>query len=1072
MLTIAKASAGAGKTFLLAKTYIGLLFALRKRGGKNVHRHILAVTFTIKATAEMKQRIIQELYLLANGKKSAYAEDLKSEYDLSDSELQMSAQSILYDILQDYSACMVNNIDAFFQQIIRSFAHELNLPGAYNLELDTDQIEQAAVDELLFNVPKDEKDPTYRAILQIIEDKTEAGTTTWNPTEQLYAISKELHTEAFQLNKQQLSEFLHDREQLQNYRDALYAIIKDYENGLRSLERRFNAYMQDNSLQEEDFSRGKTLFAPFHYTADDMYKKVGKTGYATLIEITSGNHAKAIRKGDTHLLPFVQGMMPLLRELLEHITGEVLQRFVTAKLVLQKFSFLALLDDIRYYIDIDNQRLNRLPITQANTLLSEVVGRENDVPFMYEKVGIRLHHFLMDEFQDTSSMQWNNFLPLLRESLATDNANLIVGDVKQSIYRWRNSNYELLQSGVKEVLPNSVVQTLTDNWRSDYRVVECNNSLLKGLAVEANNHFNERYNQPESPLYDRILSVYADVEQTPKKDTEQGYVQVQFFASDVCDNITDEDSPTVHTLPNREVIHIISDLRERGAMLSEIALLVRKTKDAVELASYLQDNGIPVISQEGLLLSSSACVQLLIAAMQYLSQPNEKTYELLFCTAYYRQKYGQNDRQTMEQVLTCEDGIPFREEFHTLATFALYQMVQALEDLFAISKEDAYIAAFNNVVFTYIQSHQADLYSFLDWWARKQDQLTVPSSSDNQAIQILTIHKSKGLEFDYVIIPYLDWEIAEKKGNIENLLWVKMPQGFPSSAYNNAVMLPVLPVPFGNKLSYSLFSDAYWKELQSLYIDNLNLVYVAFTRAKRELYVIAPSCDSLSQKAKMGRTMGDLLYRVLESRLQGGTLFEQGEKTHRENRVIASQEERVREVHRSSSGHTRPVFERLHLRLHRYSMFSSEHTANLERQLDLGLIMHQLLQKVKCRGDETSAIEELLEQGVIVEHQRQQLYDEFTRFWELVSGTNWFAADAHILCEQEVLLPDGGIRRPDRLVFFDKHAIVIDYKFGNIQLPKYEQQVRSYMRLLQQMGYTVEGYLCYVSIGMLQAIEI
>lgn len=1070
MLTVAKASAGAGKTFLLAKTYINHLFSQKKgETRKNPHRHILAVTFTVKATAEMKQRIIHELYLLSAGKKSAYADDLMQCYSLSPVQLQERAKSLLYDLLQDYSACMVNNIDAFFQQIIRSFAHELNLPGSYNLELDTEQIEQAAVDEFLFNLPADPADPSYRAIRQIVEDNLE-GNRTWNPTAQLYAISKELHTEAFQMHKQQLSGFLHDKEALQNYRGRLFAVQTGYENRLRNLEKQFRDYLSANSLQEKDFSNGEKTFAPFRYTAEMVFKEKYKAPYSALRAIVSGDLSKAAKKGDTRMLRHAEALLPLFRQLLDLLTGEPFRRFMTAKIILQRFSLLALLTDIRYYIDLGNQRLNRLPIAQTNALLSDVIGSAGDVPFVYEKVGVRLRNFLMDEFQDTSTMQWNNFLPLLRESLATDNANLIVGDVKQSIYRWRNSNYELLQSGVQHVFPDSSVQLLTDNWRSDCAVVRCNNMLLSGLAAAANRSFNLRYGDQSSPLHDRILSVYADVEQTPEKNTEQGYVQVRFFSSD--------SSANAHTLPNEEVLRIIADLQQRGASLRQIAILVRYTADAVEIASCLQANAIPVISAEGLLLSSSPAVQLLMAAMRHLSQPDDKTLLFLFRHACFLCKEQQDSSKAISQALACTATEPFSssawEELHSLTALPLYQMVQALETVLAVQKSDPYVAAFNNVVFTYVQSHQADIFSFLDWWERHVSKLTLPPPADTDAVQILTIHKSKGLEFDHVIIPYFDWEMAEKASNSSaNLLWVDMPSGFPSSAGNETTdsLLPVVPVPFDAKLSYSLFASDYWQELQNLYIDNLNLAYVAFTRAKRELYVLVPSYlspnGSLSAKSK--GSIGTLLQSVLSSQLQDD-MFCQGEKTHSGN-VPAVSENKTDEPAVLSDAAAAPLFNRLHLRLHRYSMFSAEHTADLGRQLDLGLVMHSLLQEVKHRGDERLAIDRLLQEGVILPGQRQQLEDEFCRFWDLVKSTNWFSHEARILCEQEILLPGESVRRPDRLVFFGNHAVVIDYKFGNRQSPRHARQVLGYMQLLRQMNFTVEGYLCYVTLNIIQSVE-
>lgn len=1053
MLTVAKASAGAGKTFLLAKTYIDCLFAQR---GSNRHRHILAVTFTIKATAEMKQRIIRELHLLAMGKDSAYADFLMKKHRLSPEQLQEQARTILFNLLQDYSACRVNTIDAFFQQIIRSFAHELNLPGSYNVELDAKQIRETAVDEFLFNLPKDTSNPAFQVLQQIVEDKLETETS-WDPTNEIYSISKELHNEYLQLCGEHLYTFLQNKEAVQAYRKQLIAIQTNYEKQLRDLEKQVTGYLQENNLKESDFSNGKNLFAPFHYSPDDIWGGKYKDPPKRLQNVLADS-STAVKKADTHLLPYVDELIPLFRQFYDLITGEPLRKFITAKMILKYFSYLSLLTDIRRVIDEDNLRLNRLPLADANALLSSVVGTENDVPFVYEKVGVQLHNFLIDEFQDTSTMQWNNFLPLLRESLATDNADLIVGDVKQSIYRWRGSNYELLQSGVQSAFPKATVQSMGDNWRSDCEVVAANNEMLAGLAKAANDDFNSLYNHPTGDLHNRIASIYEDVKQTPQRNTEKGYVQVQFF---------DEKE---HDLPNNEMLRIIHDIQQRGMSLSRLAILVRKGKEAVEVASFLQKNNIPVISSEGLRLSSSLAIQALVAAMHYMLQPDDATYLFFFRYAYSRFLNNTSPSQTMSATLASSGNEPFTpkqwEDIHNLHTLPLYQMVLGLETTLSVPQSDPYVLAFNDVVLTYSQSRQADLFSFIDWWQQNGSEKTLPPPADANAVQILTIHKSKGLEFDQVIIPYFDWEKAIKKGNTENLLWVKAPTTFPYSHENTSANSfpapPILPVSFSHKLAFSLFADDYWQELQSLYVDNLNIAYVAFTRAKRELYVLIPKKNSI----------GTLLQTVLQPYLQGN-IFERGEKPTAEPTIatpIVSEPIETPESP-SCSASVVPVSSRLRLRLHRYSTFSTEHTANLSRQLDLGLIMHQLLQKVRIQGDEHAAIEDLIRTGVIRPEQKQQLDEEFQRFWHLVEPTNWFSPEARVLCEQEILLPDASVRRPDRLVLWGKHAVVIDYKFGSKKLPAYQEQVRGYMQLLRQMNFTVEAYLCYVTLGLIEPVE-
>ncbi len=1075
MLTISRASAGAGKTFLLTQTYIDMLFSAHRV--KNAHRRILAVTFTKKATAEMKERIVRELSKLARAEESDFAAGLQRQYSLSDEQLQADAQQILYDLLQDYGAFAVSTIDSFFQQVIRSFARELGLSGKYNLELDTKAIQQTAVDDFFFSLsPKDDK-ATFDALLAIIEENLQ-NDQRWDPKNDILALSAELFKEALMLNKQVLFDYLKNAQAVEDYKKQQYAAKQAYFQAYEQAAQAVQDYLSAHGLADTSFSYGKDVFSPLGYNQATIAEKMNRAQCPArfIAFMEGGSILKTADKAKAAFLMHEAELRRLARPLYDCFKGQQAQVYHTATAILKKFSILTLLGHISACIDAKNKELNRLPISDTNALLNDVVQANSASPFIYEKIGTRVRHFLIDEFQDTSAMQWTSFRPLIEESLATNADNLVVGDVKQSIYRFRNSDYSLMLQGIRRDFPSAGLNPLGGNWRSTRSVVTFNNEVFGTLATMLNAEMNGALDGKYASYKDVIQAVYDGHTQLPMlaqkaqqkgKQTDEGYVQVQFTPHDKKEIWREG---VLQQLPS-----LIADIQKRGISLGRVACLVRNNKDALPIAETLIGAGYKVMSNEGLKLTASPAVMLVITYLKLLLNPADVIlqYEL----DYFAQQVGL-DLATLapEKRTALQDG--------SQALFSLVQTVIRTLALDSNETNKAYLLALQDLVYDYQNKYATDLYSFLTWWDERGDSQALSMQQTDDAIQLVSIHKSKGLEYDVVIIPFCDWAKAANQNAYGNILWVK-----PLAASGDTIVPPLLPVPFTPILAQTAFAKDYYKELLDLYLDNLNLTYVAFTRAKKELYVFAPEKkeSTKSKQDNLPNTMGEVLHVLLTNNPCGMTkqadeevtTYTLGERrTHAPMQQAATtQIEHDWEIklpisdtatHAASTASNTP----LSLRLPSRDFFAQDDEAQA-----FGTLMHQILQQVYVRGDEEKVVAEMERAGILQTAQLPLVRERLLKFWQLIEkeGKNdWYDAACYtILNEQDILLQNGRVERPDRILL-DKathQAIIIDYKFGR-EHKKYFTQVRDYMQLLKEMGYMPEGYLCYVALEKLVEVKI
>ncbi len=1009
MLTLLGASAGSGKTFNLAKTYILLLFGARRSA--NPHRRILAVTFTKKATDEMKKRIVQELYLLATGQKSNYKAIIQDTFEAlkDDTLLQQEAQTILFQLVQDYGAFGVNTIDSFFQQVVRAFARELGLSGKYNLELDSDAILQMAVDDFFAELPSD--GDSFKTLLDIVEDNIAAGKK-WNPKETLFELSRQLLNEQVILNHQQLFDgFLNHPDKVKAYRDDLRAVINawkdDYAKAVQTV--------RNHIVTEKDYGANVLNLLKYDFEKAVKGYKENKLPATLFKFIAEGKCYQVIPIADqAEVIPALQKICYLLSE-------EPMRDVITAQSILQQLPYLTLLSQLQVVINKTNAELNRLPIAETNTLLNDVIAANEESPFIYEKIGTRIRHFLIDEFQDTSYMQWNNFKPLISESLGVQAENLVVGDIKQSIYRWRNSDYTLMYKTLPDTF-NIEPTPLQDNWRSAPNIVNFNNYLFATLPTYLQLEYAAVCPNGKGSLTD----IYSDSHQTSQADPKKGkgFVEIRF---------SKQEDPQEHALS--QLPELLEDIKRRNIPLGDVACLVRTNKECLQLAQALVEQGYKVMSNEGLLLINSAAVQFIIYSLKHLLYPNDAIIALHL--NHFAKKLGVEQQSLPLLQGNILDYIQILIRFYHLQDNEAHQ---------------AYLMALQDKAYEYSTKNPSDLFSFLTWWDSRAGKFVLSMQKTEDAIQIMTVHKSKGLEFKVVIVPFCSWVKAKQRSN--DLLWVH-----PQDPISRRHEVPLVPIKYEKGLLLSYFNKAYEQELFNQYLDNLNVTYVAFTRPVLELYIFIPQDDKGIDK--IGHTMRQILKNESLMALEEGEendIYTLGEKQRYEVKEKDHEPSQSQPIIKDD-GILPPLA--LHLPSRDFEKVENE----AQRR---GIITHTVLQTIKKQGDEKDRLDELCRQGVIREHEAIEIQRNIDDFWALLQQEGkmeWFDTSRYdILTEQDILLVDTDTpSRPDRILldYQNNKAIVIDYKTGK-EHSSYFEQVRDYMSILSQMGYETEGYLCYI----------
>ena len=1012
MLTIYRASAGAGKTHKLTGEYLMLLFSQ-----PGAYRRILAVTFTNKATDEMKTRIVQELYHLASGRASDYIQLLSSAYSLTERQVREQARKILVAILHDYSAFNISTIDCFFQQTMRAFTREIGLQGGYGIEMDQELVLTEA----------------------IAEDKIEDGGG-WSLRQDIMSLSREVFKESYKAFSEEVGKDIADKQALDAYKNELYAIIRSVEAEAKRLGEEGVALLKQFALQPSDFKGGSR--SPFFYF-EKLAKGEMKEPTATFQALPDNPDAYTTKTTPPGLRQIIgcvyeEGLNACVKNIVSLFAN--LTAYNTAREIVRYYYTLGILTDISRQIAFYREEKNVMLIADTTELLNKVISG-SDAPFIYEKTGTHVDHYMIDEFQDTSGMQWNNFRPLVEESLANGRANLIVGDVKQSIYRFRNSDWKLLDEQVRRDFEDEQVRedTLKDNWRSCRHIVEFNNAFFTAAPAILQDLYNEALKnsslseEERTAFSARIMAAYDDSSQRvpPPFQKKDGHVRIDFLSGD---EDKDWKQEAMERLPAT-----LERLQDNGYALKDIAILVRTNQEgalvADTLLAYKEEHpsdryNYDIISDDALFVGSSPAVRFLIAVLRYLRNPEDRTNRKLAMYAY--------------QVLTGKFGESEADEsvFQNLQSISRQSLYEVTEGLFRNfsayfpETEQVFVQAFLDMVSEYAQKESADLNRFLRWWDETGYQKTIATPDGQNAIRILTVHKSKGLGFKVVIIPFGDWEIDHKPTK-PVILWCH-PEKKPFDR------LHLVPVRYGQILSSTIFAKDYFKERLHAFIDNLNTLYVAFTRSKEELIVFSPRPRKINKEGKV-------------------ETFERGEWWHPASGRTA--EDTLEEIPMSRLYSVSPD-DRLQLRLHGKGFFFD----NARRKH--GTLMHEVLSRIRTPKDIPASVESYRLAGVINREEAAELISRLEELLQAEEVKAWYDGSARVLNEVDILFGKGLSKRPDRVMIKDNKVIVVDYKFGERQDKRHPNQVRNYLQLIRKMGFErVDGYLWYVELGKIEAVN-
>lgn len=1050
-INVYKASAGSGKTYTLTHEYIDLILR-----DEQAYRHVLAVTFTNKATDEMKRRILKELYRMGQ------TQDIKGAM----------ARNVLIKILHDYPAFSISTIDKFFQGVMRAFARELGRMATYSVELDEELVRMTAIDNLFADLDKSENSDLLAWLIDFSLERIENGES-WKISSDISKLSKSLFSEDFKIKNsgREVVEQADRHAQMKKIlrlKKQVTAIVADFEKQCREIGKEALSIMKNCDLECCDFKGGaRSAFNIFGLLA--VGERVGVMLSNSLVESYGNVDAWYTKSKKADAYKFEQayslGLNDCIGKLIE-LYEKPLELYNTAKAVLGNLNSLGILESVYSCILEYCKEKNIILLSETTELLGKIIDG-NDTPFIYEKVGTWINNFMLDEFQDTSLMQWRNFIPLLADSVANGEKNLIVGDVKQSIYRFRNSDWEILESGIKEEFGDNVgFSSLDVNWRSARNIVEFNNSFFEAAAREAKSVYELSCSDDDvigKRNAERIEGIYSNFRQkVPPQDGYAGYVNVNFLNKKALDEIgVDYD-----VIVNAHVIENVKRLLDKGYRQGDIGILVRWNSEGASVARALLAAGYRVISSDSLTVSSSAAVIKAVNMLKWLDDP--KNISVTIYSDLLKDSRGVESISNQE----CEE----------LRKMPLYQMCEQVIRCFLSNsqKEDiAFLQAFLDMAIEYSSRYGSNLSGFLKWWDESGIKKSISSPSEQDAIQVMTVHKAKGLAFEAVIIPYF-CETLDHAYSRMPLLW--------STAASSVLEYDgPLPVKYAQTLKNTLFSNDYYKEKLAVFIDNLNIAYVAFTRPRRELVVIASAPDYTKGGGYSVKAVSHILYGYMHSvagKENGNENCNGGDNSNGcvNNPNVVHNTKRVKvgdievetdefilgetESFQSKDAVENNLFclgDRFINPLNNSRIKTSLQSGSINDELSLrdnGILMHDIFATIATPEDAMR-----LEDG--------ECKERILELIKSVEDRGWFSDKYTVFRECSVLQPDGSVLRPDRVLVCGNEAIVIDYKFGEYtpQNKKYHKQVQKYMQLLMDMGYTaVSGYLWYMKESFIEAV--
>lgn len=1083
-LTVYKASAGSGKTFTLASEYITLVVK-----NPQDYKKILAVTFTNKATQEMKTRILSQLYGIAHKlpDSQAYYEQVLQKTGFPEQTIRENAAEALSLLTHHYNEFRVQTIDAFFQSVLRNLARELNLTANLRIDLNDEQVEAQAVDELINSLEEGEEVLSW---IRDYIDKNIEDDKGWNVIGQIKDFGKNIFKDFYKDHKAELDKRFKDTSFFNDFitdlRRRRAQALKNLNDQAKQMLQKIREANVDNQNLFNNKSRG---IYPYIVKlakgtpSDNDAPKYVNTCIENASKWPSGS-CSADEKAT--IIELASASLCNDLKLLEKYRTEGWKEYQSSNLTLKHLSQLRLLHAISEAVDEINKDTNRFMLSNTQSLLSTLM-KDSDTPFVFEKMGAYLKHIMIDEFQDTSTIQWNNFRKLLDNCMAQiESHNLIVGDVKQSIYRWRQGDWKLLNNIEHEFSNEQIkIEPLDTNYRSEENIIRFNNAFFMQAVVQTV----KELESDEIKGASQLIEAYKEIEQKPRKDNGKGCVRIKLFHYDKTVSAEYKESVL------NELIDNVRQLLECGYKQKDIAILARSKTVIPDIVDKFQSEfgaDVSLVSDEAFQLDASLAVNVIIAALRLLTHPDDKLTESKL-VKLYQQQVMQTDKDN--NALFVDGGkielksfLPngYIYKFESLLRLSLVDLVDEIYSLFnlgCLEGQSAYVCTFYDTLNEYLRDHPADIDDFIEEWEDTLSSNTI-QSDEVDGIRLITIHKSKGLEYDNVLIPFCDWELEKTNGNT---IWC--PGDNKEKPYRE---LPLIPIDFSKKMLGTVFEDDYKEEHLQNIVDNMNLLYVAFTRAGKNLFITGKKASkSTFTNLQNGNTATDrsqiiqLVIDDLAKELSGATLDDAGDKEPIcfEFGTLTDCEERVEQEKSTENPFEltpkthklkietfpHPVSFRQSNKSHDFINGEDIDSSDANRYIKVGNILHQLFSTILTEADIEPRLKELEQEGVIYNDEvtSRELQNKIANALKNDKVKDWFSSRWKLFNECTILDYDkesGDIyeHRPDRVMTDGKEIIVVDFKFGKPR-EEYHEQVQRYMSLLIRMGYEkVSGYIWYV----------
>ncbi len=1034
-------SAGSGKTYTLVKEYLKIALETKN---PNQYKHILAVTFTNKAAAEMKERIIEALKALSSdeelvGTPKFLFEDLikptaEGGLGIDGNEVGDRSKKVLKSILHSYNDFGVSTIDKFTHKIIRTFAHDLQLPLNFDIELDDREVLGAAIDVLIAEVGNNEK--LTKLLLEYTSKKAEAEES-WHIEKDLYEFSRNLLKEDGELYLEKIRKL--SIKDFDTIKTQLYQQTKEFENTVKQLGRDGLDFIEGKGIFPASFSRS---FYPNYWKDLATLKKFEPT--ATTTKIINGEqnwYAAKVDDDQKQLIDTYQNeLIERFNQSREYIT-EFESNYRVNKLIIKNLYNLAVLNEIEKTVLEFKKDNNVLSISDFNKRIATIVESE-PIPFIYERLGEKYNHYLIDEFQDTSIIQWHNLIPLIDNSLGTGRFNMVVGDAKQAIYRFRGGEVEqiinlpqiykhkdnpLLLEREAALDRNHKNETLNKNYRSKAEVVQFNNDFFQSVSEN---------------LSEKYQKLYTDLSQEYDAKNTGGGVSLEF--------LEEADSEIYRESVLNNTFNIIDQALDDGFSLTDVAILTRNNNDGSEVATYLLEHDINVISSESLLINNSAEVNFLLNLFKYLSYPNDKHHQIqvlnylanLFNDDLF-EVYESHEESTVSSYMNSKN-IQFN--FKQIRNYSLYELAEYLVVTFGFEERvDVYIQFFLDKIHEYASRNDNSVINFIEWWEAKAAKFSIVIPEGIDAVRVMSIHKSKGLEFPVVIFPFATAPVKTS----EDFFWTNDTN---IDGLSSAIM------PIRKELTETRFASVYEDEMDKSRLDLVNVLYVALTRPKDRLYVIS----RLNKKPTENGSISDYLYRFCEGQAESKV-----EENH--YRFGLFDKNTTKQVKLNNDVQFESVSynnwrNKIQVSYQAPKVWDVE---NPETIGEYGTLIHNILSKINTKDEVDEVLLAAVRKGIITEPELPAIKTEIQDLFRIEGVSGLFADFDELKNERSILLTNGETYQPDRVVVKDSKTSIIDYKTGE-QQPEHEKQINNYKSLLTQMGYeNISSYLLYIKDGEL-----